>query len=174
MNIESVNVRKIKVITIGLLFFLLCIPVFSIDNVFGTSQSWEEVTRFDRIGSWFGNTTAFTIYHNNWRIRWEYEMADPNLTAFFFDVKIQDTDVIIANYSNSGKLDITQGILNITGYEGDFYLFVGNNANSYSIIVEQDMESIPEFPSWIILPFFIVATLAVMIGKNKLRKKGLE
>ena len=34
--------------------------------------------------------------------------------------------------------------------------------------------AIPEFPSWIILPLFIVATLVVMIGKNKLRKKGLE
>ena len=35
-------------------------------------------------------------------------------------------------------------------------------------------QEIPEFPSWIILPFFIVATLVVMIVKNNIRKKGLE
>jgi len=33
---------------------------------------------------------------------------------------------------------------------------------------------IPEFPSWIILPLLIVATLGVIIARNKLSKKGLE
>jgi len=33
---------------------------------------------------------------------------------------------------------------------------------------------IPKFPSWIILPLFIVATLVVIIVRNKLSKKGLE
>ena len=33
---------------------------------------------------------------------------------------------------------------------------------------------IPEFPSWIILPLFIVASLVVMMFKNKLSRKGLK
>jgi len=33
---------------------------------------------------------------------------------------------------------------------------------------------IPEFPSWIILPLFIGATMVVMMFKNKLSKKGLK
>jgi hypothetical protein len=31
---------------------------------------------------------------------------------------------------------------------------------------------IPEFPSWIILPLFVMATLAVVIYKNRLKKKS--
>lgn len=30
---------------------------------------------------------------------------------------------------------------------------------------------IPEFPSWIILPLFVIATLVVLIYRNRLRKK---
>ena len=35
-------------------------------------------------------------------------------------------------------------------------------------------DAIPEFPSWIILPLFIVASLVVIIIRNKIRKNGLE
>ena len=31
---------------------------------------------------------------------------------------------------------------------------------------------IPEFPSWIILPFFVIATLAVIIYRNRLGRKS--
>jgi len=37
-----------------------------------------------------------------------------------------------------------------------------------------DISVIPEFPSWIILPLFIVATMVVMMFKNKLSRKGLK
>ena len=37
----------------------------------------------------------------------------------------------------------------------------------YSIIVEQNIDSIPEFPSWIILPLFLVLTVVTIIIKKK-------
>jgi subtilisin family serine protease len=39
-------------------------------------------------------------------------------------------------------------------------------SNAYSVIPE---DLIPEFPSWIILPLFVVATLVVIIHRNRLR-----
>ena len=33
-------------------------------------------------------------------------------------------------------------------------------------------EPIPEFPAWIILPLFVTATLAIIIGRKRLTKSG--
>ncbi|MCJ7623410.1 MAG: hypothetical protein MUO76_07890 [Anaerolineaceae bacterium] len=38
--------------------------------------------------------------------------------------------------------------------------------------VELLNETIPEFPSWIILPMFVMATLAIIIGRKRLTKSG--
>ena len=93
------------------------------------------------------------------------------LTAFLFEIRLQDTAEIIGDYRNSGKLNITEGIYNITDYEGEFYLFIGTNAKSYSIIVEQNLESIPEFALWTpTLLALAVLTVAVTIYKQRLRK----
>lgn len=48
-------------------------------------------------------------------------------------------------------------------------------ADSYAWLIKTDSEGIiPEFPSWLILPFLIVATLVGVIVRNKIRKKGIE
>ena len=41
-------------------------------------------------------------------------------------------------------------------------------------LVKTDANGIPEFPSWIILPLFLMATLVGVIIRNKIGKKGLE
>ena len=43
-----------------------------------------------------------------------------------------------------------------------------NYIDSYTVIVGQNIDSIPEFPSWIILPLFLVVTLVVIISKKRL------
>jgi len=69
----------------------------------------------------------------------------------------------------------SSGVSYIHHQEGTFYMNIRTaNIESFTIIVEQDLNSIPEFPSWIIMPLFIVATLVVMMFKNKLSKKGLR
>jgi len=42
------------------------------------------------------------------------------------------------------------------------------------LVKTDEYGNIPEFPSWIILPLFIVATMVVMMFKNKLSRKGLK
>lgn len=49
------------------------------------------------------------------------------------------------------------------------YVIDENNQDNYPLM---ELVIIPEFPSWTIFPLFIVASLVVLIGKNKLRKKG--
>ena len=41
-------------------------------------------------------------------------------------------------------------------------------------VVRTNVQGIPEFPSWIILPLFVVATLVVLIVSNKLSKKEIK
>jgi hypothetical protein len=38
---------------------------------------------------------------------------------------------------------------------------------SYTMIIEQNVESIPEFPSWTILPLIITATLIVAAVRRR-------
>ena len=163
--------KKIALFLIHFSFLILItIPNF----VLGANDNWVEVATFSENRPRFGDTTSFAINHNEWRIRWEYEIFLPNLTAFFFDVKIQDTGKIIEGYDNGGKLDITQGILNINGHEGDFFLFIGSNGKSYSITVEENIDSIPEFPSWALFPICGIATIVTLVVRNKMKKRGLE
>ena len=142
--------------------------------VFASSENWVKLVTFTENRPRFGDTNPFRINHSEWRIKWEYEIDIPNLTAFFFDVKVQDTGEIINGYNNGGKLDTTQGILNITGHKGNFYLFIGSNGKSYSITVEENIDSIPEFPSWTLFPLFGITTMVALIVRNKIRKKGIE
>ena len=53
--------------------------------------------------------------------------------------------------------------------KGTFYLdFSYHDLDSYTIIVEQDLNSIPEFPSWTILPLVLFITLFLVVVKRKL------
>ena len=63
----------------------------------------------------------------------------------------------------------TSGISYIHNSKGTFYLKINvAYTESYTIIVEQDLDSIPEFPSFLILPLFMIATLlAVIIYRRK-------
>ena len=49
------------------------------------------------------------------------------------------------------------------------YILDENNQDNYPLV-----NVIPEFPSWIIFPLFIISSLFVLIARNKLSKKGLK
>ncbi|MBT8171975.1 hypothetical protein KJN74_03805, partial [Candidatus Bathyarchaeota archaeon] len=57
---------------------------------------------------------------------------------------------------------------------GKYYLMLLSNVPSYTIIVEQNIESIPEFPSWIILPILLSGRLVVVELKKKLISQTLD
>jgi len=141
--------------------------------VFASSGNWVEVDRFTG-GSWTGGTKPFTVYHNEWRIKWTYEPIDEidEETTILFRFYILDVDTNIVEFIASDET--TSGTTNFSQL-GEYHLFIiGYNVQNYTIIVEQNIDSIPEFPSWIILPLFFVATLVGVTIRNKLGKKGLE
>ena len=49
-------------------------------------------------------------------------------------------------------------------------IVVGINLENYTIIIEENIDSIPEFPSWIIIPIFLTITLTSVIFRKKIRK----
>jgi parallel beta-helix repeat protein len=50
------------------------------------------------------------------------------------------------------------------------YVIDENNQDNYPLMEPVEIETIPEFPSWIILPFFVFTTLTVIVCRNKLDK----
>jgi len=141
-------VEKRKPVMVLVLFSLLLL-VSMVSVVFAQEYNWVEVADFSQNRAFFGNTNSFKIEHSEWRIKWEYEKTLGDLTAFMLEVRITETNQLIANWNNSGKIDITQGVLNITGYGGDFYLWIGTNGN-HIVIVEQNTESAPTLDSnWV-------------------------
>ena len=85
------------------------------------------------------------------------------LTTFYFEIRVKDTDEIIGYYNNSGKLSITKGVYSITGYGGEFNLFVVSDARKYFFKVELNIDSFPEFPSCMVLPLTLTATAAAVV-----------
>ena len=155
------------------------------------ADNWVEVTRFTKEsvpstwwGSPSGNTDCFNCDHVEWRIRWEYtpHPAVPQYAALWVEVYEKKEDVIwrgeliqegesvfIDKFREYGMSE-TDGVSYIHHQPGRFYMFIsGSNIEDFTIIVEQDIDSIPEFPSWIILPLFLVATLFAIIIRTKFR-----
>ena len=61
----------------------------------------------------------------------------------------------------------TSGILKVYNQSGSFYINVDASIKNYTIIVEQNINSIPEFPSWAILPLLAVGSISIIIFKKK-------
>ena len=138
--------------------------------VFGSSDNWVEVTKFD-ITMGEGYTESFVIDHVDWRIKWSY---NPTVDATVFPLRFRFNVFRVGGKlveffippSNqiAGTLDMNQ--------TGEFYLYIDAlYANNYSITIEQNIDSIPEFSSWTILPLLLIATLFVMLIKKKLIRK---
>jgi hypothetical protein len=133
------------------------------------SDNWVEVTRF--IGTKGFTTDVFVCDHVEWRIRWEF---DPGHWHFADMHTLQVTtyeEGESTNYFNQIR-ELPSG--NLIGVEllnqsGTFYLEIGSGLiDSYTIIVEENIDSIPEFPSWIVLPLFLMVTGIVIVLKKRL------
>jgi hypothetical protein len=153
-------------------------------------DNWVEVTRFTKKSvpsTWWGDPSGNTDYFNcdyvEWRIRWEYtpHPAVPQYASLYFEVYEKKEDVIwrgsLRAEGKSVLIDVirkygmseTSGASYIHNQTGRFYMFIsGSNIEDFTIIVEKDTDSIPEFPSWIILPLFLMATFVGVIVKKRL------
>lgn len=133
-------------------------------------SNWVEVLKFTESES--PQIEQFNVDFVDWRIKWEY--TPRNYTVFTIvtrnktGIEIDRVHQVYEFTVNPGQLNGTSRIFNMNG---TFYLSIDvTNAADYTVIVEQNIESIPEFPSLIILPLFIVVTLVGMINRTKLRK----
>ncbi len=138
--------------------------------VFATSSNWVEVTRFTEDGTKF-STDFFTIDNVEWRIRWEYE-PQPEVPeehpTFYVYVYAQESPGTYFETILQKGTEETNGTLYIHDRNGTFFLTIIRAVQSFTLIIEQDLTSIPEFPSWIILPLFLMLTVvAVIISKKK-------
>jgi len=133
------------------------------------TANWSEVATFTGVGSSeTHNTTYFTIDHPEWQIRWMLS-ADPNHSAyagFFVFVYPQgETNSYVGTiYSIGGSP--TNGTAPIHNLTGSFYMSVRAGILgilNYTLIVEQDLNSVPEFPPSTILPLALTTALLVTI-----------
>jgi len=140
-------------------------------------DDWSEVARFTGSGSEKYASDYFTCDHEEWRIRWEYvpDSQQPDLTSFsVFTYPIMEGDrgsMYVNQIMKTGTAD-TNGTSFIHNYQGTFHMYIDvDGTESYTIIVEQNLNSIPEFPSWTIIPLVLIATLVLLLFKKRLSKR---
>ena len=164
-----VGERKAVIITV--MFSLLLLGSIS-GIAFASSDNWVEVARFE--GNESTQTESFTCDHVEWRIRWEYVPSFQPTESIFFSVFTypREEGVRGSMYVNS-IIEIgsekRSGTSYIHDYQSTFFMIINViGTENYTIIVEQNIDSIPEFPSWIIFPIFLTATLIGVIYKKRM------
>jgi len=168
-ELKTCFVSRLLLTGLTSLFFL---SFFTSGIVFASSSSWIEVTRFTGSGTEHYTTDYFTCEHVEWRIRWEY-LPHPSLSILaLFNVYTypQGEDTLYIDSIIKIGADDTNGTSYIHNNGGTFYSKINvATTESYTIIIEQDLNSIPEFPSWIILPLFLIAIFCSIIVGRKIR-----
>ncbi|MDG6223700.1 MAG: hypothetical protein IAX21_09290 [Candidatus Bathyarchaeota archaeon] len=136
------------------------------------SDNWVEVTRF--IGSKGFITEVFACDHAEWRIRWEFDPGHWH----FAEMHTLHVTTYKEGESTTYFNKITEppggnrNGVELLNQSGTFYLEISSGLiNSYTIIVEENIDSIAEFPSWIILPLFLIATVTVAVYRKKFQLK---
>ena len=162
----SVGERRAALIV---LLFCFCLLVSSAAIVFASSDNWIEVTRFSG-SSAHGSiviTEPFSCDHVEWRIRWEFDSGHghfPQLHFFSFTTYPQGEETFFVDQIYEMANGSLRGTSYIHDNNGTFYMKISTAiVDSYTIIVEQNIDSIPEFPSGAPLLIMLVAVLAVAL-----------
>ncbi len=151
---------KLKLICISIIFLFF----LSIINVAVASpDNWVEVGRwsgeaFPKLAEF--QTAPFTCNHVDWRIFWIYTATgSPFESILVIDAYEQGNPERIDLIYKSSYFS-QSGTNNIRNNSGTFYLNATiANIEEYYIIVEQNVDSIPEFSPIFILPLFAVVTM---------------
>jgi len=164
--------KTLGIISIACLLILPMISVLSCSSVVSaTPENWSEVVRFTRSGTDQYTTAYFTCSHAEWRIRWSYvpDPSYPQYTAFSIFTYPQGESAMYIDFIYKTGGSDTSGTSYIHSKQGTFYSKIGvSSTQSYTIIIEQDLDSIPEFPLFLILPLFMISTLlAVIVYRRK-------
>jgi hypothetical protein len=161
--------RKTSSIVVLFSCFLLLGSVPSI--AFASSSNWVEVTTFTGSGG-VHSTSHFTVDYVDWRIRWEVTPGNDSERGTSFNAYVfpESGGPQIEEMHYTIGTEKTTGIKYIYNHMGSFYIVVvTKNIADIKLIIEQNIESIPEFPSWTTLLIAVVAVVAVaVIYKQKL------
>jgi len=158
----------------------LLLSLFLLASMFGVvfaSENWVEVIRYNNGGGGFGASPSFTINHIEWRIRWEYapmfEFGDQNDFDFWIIPEENRNDYFRSNMTIASVNHpiAKNGTLYVSNLTGTFFIETVPCSSEWTIIIEQNTDSIPEFPSWIVLPLVITTTLLILIYKMRLPKR---
>jgi hypothetical protein len=124
-----------------------------------------------------GSTDSFTVDYGDWRIIWEIEPGNGSerkaFLVYIFPVTgIKGSEPWFESIQHFGREETT-GILYIYNHSGSFYMDVLASIDSYTMIIEQNIDSIPEFPSWTSLLIMLIAIVVlVYIYRNNLKKQS--
>lgn len=153
---------KKNMLSLALLTTILAMSM-TISSVKATT--WVEVDR--RSGSPFPNLAEFSMQfecsHVEWRIKWSYDAVGSPFESLLVIQKSGDLIVYSEGYFSKS------GVRNIHNEAGNFSLDITClNMYEYTIIVEQDVDSIPEFtPVALIVGLITVSALVVVLSKKR-------
>ena len=155
-----------------LLFVVSSVAMLAASNtVLATPANWSEVARFTGGGAYqWINTTDFIIGHVDWRIRWSYvpDATFPDSAVLGVLIYLRAPNTPLIDYFGPMTVPDTSGTEYFHTDPGTFFLTVSMAfTESYTLIVEQDLDSIPEFPSFLIVPIFMITTLLTVIAYRR-------
>lgn len=148
---------------VGILCFVFLLFLLSSNVALVKSASWSEVTRFSDLGDY--TTDYFNCSHVVWRINWNYtpSLSDPTRAGFVVKVYPRNQSVSIASILQIGNTT-TKGTSYIQNQQGTFYLTIDiTNLEHYTVVIEQDIESIPESSPIVLLLLFATGIVVAMI-----------
>jgi hypothetical protein len=139
------------------------------------SDNWVEVTRF--IGTSGFTTDVFVCDHVEWWIRWEF---DPGHWHFADLHTLQVTtykEGESTKYFNQIRAPPSGNLsgVELLNQSGTFYLEIDSGlSDSYTIIIEENIDSIPEFPSWtpLLIALMVVLVVAVIYRCRLPKNRG--
>lgn len=145
---------------------------FTIDtSTTDPEANWVEVTRFAGSGSQFGMSSAFTCDHVDWRVRWQ---NNPFLD--FGDQSIQfyvvPTENVTDHFDGSMGIESVKsyaqenGTLYLDNSPGTFHFWIAPSSSNWELIVEQNVNTIPEFPANVIVWVILILSSMIILFKN--------
>jgi hypothetical protein len=166
---HPVRMKTSLLLLFAMLIFLVATTMTSRSLAIAEAANWSEVATFTGPASKQAqNTTIFTISHSEWRVRWMFS-PDPMYNAaagFFVYVYPQNETKNYVGYFYSVGGSPTNGTADAHNLTGSFYMSVLAGVAgilNYTLIVEQDLNSVPEFPPSTILPLALTTTLLISI-----------
>lgn len=155
-----------------ILLILLIFSVVLIESkiAFASPENWTEVTKFTGSGTEQYTTNYFTCNHVEWRIRWEYipDNQYPEFAVFNIYTFPEGEDIMFIDGIVKMGSDDTSGASYIHNNAGTFYSKINvANTESYTIIIEEDLDSIPEVITPTALLLLIVASSLTLLTYRK-------